>query len=101
MNARRPAEANRSPLGAASASVSSSSIAELDAVAVGLLEVVGEELLALDDAVAERALEPGGVALVQVGARLLGEARVGGVADEGVAEAERLLAREASAARGG
>ncbi len=44
--------------------------------------------------VAERALEPGGVALVQVGARLLGEARVGGVADEGVAEAERLLPRK-------
>ena len=69
--------------------------AELGAVAVGLLEVVAEDLLVLGHAVAGRALEPVGELLVQRGAELLRGRAVGGVADEDVLEAERGLAGEA------
>ena len=68
--------------------------AELGAIGIGLLQVVAEELLGLDNAVAERPLEPYGVALVEIGTRRLGESLVGGLADEGVAEAERILTRQ-------
>ena len=67
---------------------------ELGAVAVRLLEVVAEELVELEHAVAGALLEPGGVALVEVGPRLLRDRLVGGVADERVAETVAALARE-------
>ena len=46
-------------------------------------------------------VEPGGEALVQLGAARLRERVVGRVADQQMAEAERVLAREAAAGRGG
>ena len=69
--------------------------AELAACAVRLFEVVPEELL---DCARRLLLEPVREALVQLGAPLLGQRRVGGVADEDVAEAERVLARRSSPA---
>ena len=75
--------------------------AELGPVAESPLEVVAEELLVLAGPLADGLLEPGGVALVELGARLLRQRLVGRVADEGVAEAERLLSRERRAARCG
>ena len=66
--------------------------AELDAVAVSLLEVVADDLVALDELRAV-VLEPAGEALVQVGARRLRERVVGRVADQQVAEAEAVLGR--------
>ena len=67
--------------------------AELVEVAARLLEVVAEDLVQLDQALAVL-LEPGGEAPVEVGAGRLGEGVVGGVADQQVAEAEGVLARE-------
>ena len=66
---------------------------ELGAVAAGLLEVVAEDLVQLDELGAVL-LEPGGEALVQLGADRLRQRVVGGVADQQVAEAEAVLARE-------
>ena len=48
-----------------------------------------------------RAVEPAGEALVQLGARLLRQRVVGGVADQQVTEAERVVARRGSPAPGG
>ena len=67
--------------------------AELDPEAVGLLEVVADDLVELG-AVAGVALGPGGQALVQLRAEPLRHRVVGGVADEDVAEAEAVLAGE-------
>ena len=66
---------------------------ELDAVAAGLLEVVAEDLVQLDE-LGPVLLQPGGEALVEVGAGRLRQRLVGGVADQQVAEAEAVLARE-------
>src|SRR5205823_14711034 len=66
---------------------------ELVEVAARLLEVVAEDLIQLDQALAVL-LEPGGEAPMEVGAGRLGEGVVGGVADQQVAEAEGVLARE-------
>ena len=77
----------------ASARASSSSGPELGAVAVGLLEVVAEDLLVLADALAGEPLEPVGELLVQRGAELLGGRPVGRLADEDVLEAKRDLVR--------
>ena len=66
---------------------------ELGAVAAGLLEVVAEDLVQLDE-LGPVLLQPGGEALVEVGAGRLGQRLVGGVADQQVAEAEAVLARE-------
>ena len=63
---------------------------ELGAVAAGLREVVADDLVA---GVAPRG-EPVGEALVQLGAVVLRRALVGGLADEGVGEAERVVPRE-------
>ena len=66
---------------------------ELGAVAAGLLEVVAEDLVQLDELGAVL-LEPGREALVEVCAGRLRQRVVGGVADQEVAEAEAVLARE-------
>ena len=71
-------------------------LAELCLVAGGLLEVVADDLVALDEGVAVL-VEPGGEARVQVGADRLGEGVVGGVADQQVAEAVAVVARELGA----
>ena len=64
------------------------------AEAVRLLEVVPDDLLELAQPVPGRALEPSGVALVQVGAGALRKRPVRGIADQGVPEPVRLVARE-------
>jgi hypothetical protein len=69
--------------------------AELDAVAVSLLEVATQDLVELRRVGAHPLLEPPGEALVQVGPHLLGDGPVGGVLDEQVAEPEGVLARGA------
>jgi hypothetical protein len=55
--------------------------------------VVADELFVLR----HRALEPACEALVQLGAAALGDAGVGGIADEDVPEAKGVLLREARA----
>jgi hypothetical protein len=65
---------------------------ELAPQAVGLFQVVGEQLRVLAQPLAGGPLQPAGEALVQLGAERLGQAGVGGVAEQRVAEAERLLA---------
>src|SRR5439155_4738932 len=60
-------------------------------VTVGLLVVIADELVALDEAGA-LLREPGGEAFVEVGARPLREALVRGVADQDVPKARGLLA---------
>src|SRR5581483_9420299 len=73
---------------------------QLGAVAVGLLQVVAEQLLDLAGAlVCDDVLEPGGEALVQVGAHLLRQRVVRRLADEDVAEAEGVLAGEGGPVR--
>ena len=85
---------------------------QLGAVAAGLLEVVREKLVQLDQP-GPVLLQPGCEALVEVCAGGLGQRVVGGVADQDVAEAEpvfadelgpvgpdQLLAHERSEARG-
>ena len=64
---------------------------ELGAVATGLLEVVAEDLVQLDE-LGPVLLEPGGEALVQLGACGLRQCLVGRVADQEVAKAEAVLA---------
>ena len=66
---------------------------ELSAVAAGLLEVVAEDLVQLDELGAV-VLQPGCEALVEVGAGGLRQCVVGGVADQQVAETEGILAEE-------
>ena len=66
---------------------------ELGAVAAGLLEVVAEDLVQLDE-LGPVLLQPGCEALVEVRAGRLRERLVGRVADQQVAEAEAVLARE-------
>ena len=66
---------------------------ELGPVAVGLLEVVAEELVELDER-GRVLLEPESEALVEVRAHGFRERVVGGVAEQEVAEAEAVLARE-------
>ena len=66
---------------------------ELGLVAGGLLEVVAEDLVQLDQLGAVL-LEPVGEALVQLGPGRLRQRVVGGVADQQVAEAEAVLARK-------
>jgi len=61
--------------------------AELAAVAVGMLQVVADELLELVVSVIEPATEP----LVQCGARLLRDPLVRSVPDQHVPEAEAVL----------
>ncbi len=70
---------------------------ERDAVPEGLLEVVADDLLELAQPVLGRQLEPGGEALVQVGARVLRQRAIGGVADQDMTEAVGLLAGEVGA----
>jgi hypothetical protein len=74
--------AQRAPLG-------DGSRADLGVAAVGLLEVVADELAM---GAAGAGLEPAGVGLVQLGARGLGQEPVGDVADEDVGEAVAGLA---------
>ena len=59
-----------------------------------LFQVVSQDLLELLDAILPDALEPVGVPLVQLGTERLGRGLVGGIADQLVAEPERVLARE-------
>ena len=66
---------------------------ELRLVAGGLFEVVADDLVALDERLAVL-VEPVGEAGVQVGADRLGERVVGRVADQQVAEAVAVVARE-------
>ena len=73
---------------------------ELEAVPMCLLEVVTEDLVQLDE-IGTVLFEPGGEALVQLGAGRLRQCVVGRVADQEVAEAVRVLACEAAACRDG
>ena len=73
--------------------------AELAPVQHRLLEVVADDLVLLDEL--DVLLDPEREALVQVGARLLRQRLVRGVADEEVPEAERVVARKPSQARVG
>ena len=75
-------------------------MAELAPVAGGLLEVVAEDLVQLDE-IGAALLEPVGEALVQLGAGRLRQRVVGGVADQEVPEAERRPRRAAGPGRGG
>ena len=63
------------------------------------LQVVGEDFLELLEPSPPDALEPVGVSLVQLGAERLRRGLVGRVADQQVAEPERVLARERRAVR--
>ena len=67
-------------------------LSELCLVAGGLLEVVADDLVALDEGVAVL-VEPGGEARVQVGRGPPWEGVVGGVADQQVAEAVAVVTR--------
>ena len=91
--ARLPAAARRerSPFREAGIGLS-----ELGRVAGRLLEVVADDLVALDEDVAVL-VEPVGEPGMQVGADRLGECVVGGVADQQVTEAIAVVARELSA----
>ena len=71
----------------------------LGAAAKGLLEVVAEDLLVFGEASAHLRLEPVGELLVQLGARLLGQRVVRGVADEEMAELEGVLVGEVGGVR--
>ena len=64
-----------------------------------LLEVVADDLVLLLGAIAADASDPRGEPLVQVRSALLGDRLVRGVADQDVAEAERLLAGDHRAIR--
>ena len=68
--------------------------AQIRAIAVGLLEVVADDLVQL-----ARLDEPGGEAFVQLGASLLRQRGIGRLADQGMAEAEGLLAGDRAALR--
>jgi hypothetical protein len=59
----------------------------------GLLEVVAEELVQLDQLLLTL-LQPAGEALVQLGTERLRERVVSGITDQQVAEAEAILACE-------
>jgi hypothetical protein len=78
---RPPAEAVQPRIGAV----------ELGAVAVGALEVVADDLVLFDERCVS--VEPVGERFVELGASLLGQRVIGGVADEEVAEAECFLVR--------
>ena len=65
----------------------------------GLFQVVADDLLEFAEPVPGRSLEPGGVALVQIGPRVLRQRAIGGVADQAMAEAESLLAGEVGGVR--
>ncbi len=69
---------------------------QLGAAAVGLLEVVADRLLDFAEPLARRLLEPLAAALVKLGTPRLRDARVRGLVDERVAEAERLPRPEAA-----
>ena len=62
---------------------------------MGLLEVVPDDLVALDEVVRR---EPVGEALVQLRSRRLGQRLVGGIADEQMPEPESFVLRETSGA---
>ena len=82
--ARRPREARRrSPRELVQPRIGA---VELGPVAVGAFEVVANDLVLLDERCVP--VEPDGEGLVELGARLLGERVVGGVADQEVAEAD-------------
>ncbi len=69
---------------------------ELGQVAVGLLEVMSEQLVELGE-LGPVVLEPACVAFVEVGTRGFGEGVVRHVADQQVPEAEPILARDFAA----
>ena len=73
--------------------------AELGSIALPLLQVVCDDLLVLDEPVAGNSLEPVGEAGVKVSALLFRERCVGGVANQEMAEAKRLIASRAGAIR--
>ena len=75
-------------------------LSELLLVAGGLLEVVAEDLVQLDQLLSAL-LEPVGEALVQLRPGRLRERVVGGVADQQVAEAEAVLAARTAPCRDG
>ena len=74
-------------------------LAELRPVAVGLLEVVTDDLLVLGQALGDGPLEPVGEALVEDRPLGLRERLVGGVADQDVAELEGVAGRQLGAFR--
>ena len=89
-NARRPADVSRSAARVPELAPVVVERAELREVAVGLLEVVAEDLLELDlaAALAVDAVGPVDEALVERRPGALEQAVVGGVADQDVVEAE-------------
>ena len=64
---------------------------ELGAVAIGLLEVIADDFVQLDE-IGSALGDPGGEALVQVGPGRLRERLIGGVADQEMAEAKGVFA---------
>ena len=81
----------RRPRARPSPASAGSPVSSSDSVPVRLLEVVADDLVALDEVVLR---EPVGEALVQLGARRLRQRLVGRVADEQMAEAEALVVGE-------
>src|SRR5215217_6755481 len=67
---------------------------ELRAVAVRLLEVVTDDLVPFGEMLDADLLEPLGKSPMKLGPKLFRHRLVGGVADEQVTEAERVLARQ-------
>src|SRR4029453_17406105 len=59
-----------------------------------VVRVVAEDLVDPAPPLPGALLQPGGVALVELGARLLGEPEVGSVANQDVPEAEAIVPRE-------
>jgi hypothetical protein len=70
---------------------------EFESVAVGTFEVISDDLVLLDQRGVP--LEPVGEPLVQLGARLLRERVVGGVADQQMPETEGVVAGQRPGAR--
>ena len=93
-NARRPAVPSRSAARRPSFAIVGLDRPELRAIPECLLEVVADDLLELERSLAEPALEPLRVALVQTGPHLLRHRLVGRIPNQEVAKAERALARE-------
>ena len=93
-SALRPAASSRRHARAASAVGVRVARPERNAISERLLEMVADDLLELAQTVPGRPLEPGSVALVQVGPGVLRQRPVGGVANQRVAEAVGFLAGE-------
>ena len=91
-NARMPADSSLADASIASARASSSRAPMRLTIAEGLLEVVADDLLQLLDPLPGDPHAPVGEPTVLLGAALLGDRGVRGIADQDVPELERVLA---------